>query len=49
MGGRAGKGAQPRTIRVDRLERMRAQKAERIRIDKVTPPSPVRKAMRPRV
>jgi hypothetical protein len=49
MGGRAGRSTQPRTIRVDRLERMRIQKAERVRVEKVTPPSPVRKGMRPRV
>lgn len=49
MGRRADRSTQPRTIRVDRLERMRTQKLERVRLEKVTPPSPVRKAMRPRV
>jgi len=46
---RADRGNPPRTIRVDRLARRRAQTAERLRVDRVKPPSPIQKAMRPRV
>jgi hypothetical protein len=49
MGSReADKGRQPRSIRVDKLERVRANKAERLRSDKVKPINPVQKAIRPR-
>jgi hypothetical protein len=42
------KGRQPRTIRVDKLARVRANKAERLRSDKEEPINPVQQAIRPR-
>jgi hypothetical protein len=41
---RADRGNQPRTIRVDKLERRRAQTAQPLRVDRVRPPRPIQKA-----
>ncbi len=50
MAGRrqANRAKPPRTIRVDRLERMRLEKAQRLRVERVKPEDPRRKATKPR-
>ena len=38
----------PRTIRIDRLERMRLEKAQRLRVERVKPETARRRAPKPR-